>query len=85
MYTIRFYSFLMHNSPIIYNDQRPSVHPFLYHIDLVKQHLSRFSRESGSILSEDKHNVKHFFKLFLIFFQKVVFCLFFNSLNVFFI
>ena len=78
MYTIRFYSFLMHNSPIIYNDQRPSVHPFLYHIDLIKQQLSRFFRESDPILSEDWNNVKHFFKLFLIFFQKASFLFIFQ-------
>ena len=81
MYTIRFYSFLMHNSPIIYNDQRPSVHPFLYFILTLLNNSTFVFRESETILSEQKRIVKHFFKLFLTFFQNASFSLFFKRLR----
>ena len=79
MYTIRFYSFLMHNSPIIDYDQRPSVHPFLYFILTLLNNSTSVFRESDIILSEQNNNVKHFFKLFLIILQNTLFFLIFQQ------
>jgi len=81
MYTIRFYSFLMHNSPIIDCDQRPSVHPFLYFIlTLLNNSTFVFFAKVTLFYQNKKEMSSTFLNFFLTFFQNTCFSLFFKSL-----